>query len=312
MSYARKFNPRDTASAATALVADQSDGSGYVFSDAITLAVRTALATSRPLLVRGESGTGKSSLARAIATHLKWRRLERVISSRSEARELMWDIDHLRRLQDARDTKAVLGEPGQYVQPGILWWAFDAKSAERQYAYAGGKGPRYESQEDRKKKTPAVVLLDEIDKADPDLPNNLLVPLGSLKFLVEPTQEEVIAKADAAPLLVITSNDERELPAAFLRRCVELVIQPPEDPVLLEIGAKRYPKLSAARRKRVLELIHETKPATWQGRTRPVPAEYLDALRAVTELLAEKADVDKLLKDIAPLLIWKTSQNVRS
>lgn len=311
MSHAKQFHPRDTSPAGTGMVADQSDGSGYVFNDRIVLAVRTALATSRPLLVRGESGTGKSSLAAAIAAQLGWRKLERVISSRTEARELLWDIDHLRRLQDAHDTKAVLGEPGQYVQPGILWWAFNRDSAEKQYAYAGGKGPRYESEADRKKKAPAVVLLDEIDKADPDLPNNLLVPLGSLKFLVEPTQEWVSASADAIPLLVITSNDERELPAAFLRRCVELVIEPPEDDVLLRIGAKRFPKLSEARRKRVLELIHETRPEGWQGRSRPVPAEYLDALRAVSELLAEKADVDKLLREVTPLLIWKSSQNAR-
>ncbi len=311
MSYAKQFNPRDIAPAGTALVGDQSDGAGYVFSDAIVLAVRTALATSRALLVRGESGIGKSSLAAAIAAQLGWRKLERVISSRSEARELLWDIDHLRRLQDARAQNATLGEMGEYVQPGILWWAFDRESAEKQYAAAGKKGPRYESEEDRQKKKPAVVLLDEIDKADPDLPNNLLVPLGSLKFLVEPTQETVTAKAGAAPLLVITSNDERELPAAFLRRCVELVLEPPDDAVLLEIGAKRFPKLSEARRKRVLELMLETKPEKWQGRERPVPAEYLDALRAVSELLTAKEDVDKLLKEIAPLLIWKTSQNVR-
>jgi MoxR-like ATPase len=320
MSYTKLFDPKTLAAADANLVADQSDGRGYVFNDRIVLAVNTAMATGRPLLVRGDSGVGKSSLAAAIAAQLDsplvhWRKLDRVISSRTEARDLLWEVDHLRRLQDAHDIEKTLGEPGDYVQPGILWWAFDAESAEKQYARAGGKGPRFDgSLPGGEQAGPAVVLLDEIDKADPDLPNNLLVPIGSLKFHCEPTQEWVIAKPDAAPLLVITSNDERELPAAFLRRCVELVLELPSDQTLLEIGERRFPKLSGARRKRVLELIVGSKPKDWQGRATPVPAEYLDALRAVSRLTGEEADldIDALLESIAPLLVWKTSQNNRS
>lgn len=314
MNYTKLFNPGKTAAVDATLVADQSDGQGYVFTERIILAVNTAMATGRPLLVRGDSGTGKSSLAAAIAAQLGRRKLERVISSRTEARELLWEIDHLRRLQDAHDTKRVVGPPGDYVVPGILWWAFDRESAEKQYQRAGGTGPRYEgaTSQDKKKSEAAVVLLDEIDKADPDLPNNLLVPLGSLKFLVEPTQEWVIAKRDLAPLLVITSNDERELPAAFLRRCVELVIEAPGVDQLLQIGAHRFPKIKAARRKRVLEVILSSKPADWQGRDRPVPAEYLDALRAVANLgTDDDAETEALLADLSPLLVWKTSQNAR-
>jgi len=320
MSYKKLFNPGKPAAVDAALVADQSDGRGYVFNDRIVLAVNTAMATGRPLLVRGDSGIGKSSLAAAIAAQLRRPKLERVISSRTEARDLLWEIDHLRRLQDAHDTERVLGHTGDYVVPGILWWAFDRASAEKQYLRAGGTGPRYEgaAPATRKKNTQAegkgaVVLLDEIDKADPDLPNNLLVPLGSLKFLVEPTQEWVVAPAGAAPLMVITSNDERELPAAFLRRCVELVIDAPSNDELLVIGERRFPKIRAVRRKRVLELILDAKPSDWQGRDRPVPAEYLDALRAVANLGSESdTHVDELLKNLAPLIVWKASQNVRS
>ncbi|HYC88686.1 MAG TPA: AAA family ATPase [Thermoanaerobaculia bacterium] len=319
MKYTKLFNPGKPSAVDATLVADQSDGHGYVFSDRIVLAVNTAMATGRPLLVRGDSGTGKSSLAAAIATQLRRRKLERVISSRTEARDLLWEIDHLRRLQDAHDSQSKVGPPGDYAVPGILWWAFHRESAEKQYQRAGGTGPRYEgvAPQEKKKSAPqseaAVVLLDEIDKADPDLPNNLLVPLGSLKFLVEPTQEWVVAKPDAAPLLVITSNDERELPAAFLRRCVELVIEAPSNEQLLLIAERRFPKIKAARRKRVLDLILGSKPADWQGRDRPVPAEYLDALRAVANLDAESdADADELLTSLAPLLVWKASQNVRT
>jgi MoxR-like ATPase len=320
MSYTKLFNPGKPTSVDATLIADQSLGEGYVFTDLIVLAVNTALATGRPLLVRGDSGTGKSSLAAAIATTLHRRKLERVISSRTEARDLLWEVDHLRRLQDAHDTERVLGAPGDYVVPGILWWAFDAASAEAQYQRAGGSGPRYEGAaplEDKKKKEPpksnaVVVLLDEIDKADPDLPNNLLVPLGSLKFLVEPTQEWVKADPSAAPLLVITSNDERELPAAFLRRCVELYIEAPQADRLLAIGATRFPKIKESRRKRVLDVILGSRPDDWAGRDRPVPAEYLDALRAVANLETDSdTDLDELLKNLAPLLVWKKSQNAR-
>jgi MoxR-like ATPase len=314
MSYTKLFDPVNLDAADANLLGDQSDGRGYVFDDKIVLAVNTAMATGRALLVRGDSGVGKSSLAAAIAAQLGWRKLDRVISSRTEARDLLWEVDHLRRLQDAHDTDVVLGEPGDYVQPGILWWAFDALSAEAQYARAGGKGPRFDgSQPGQGKAGPAVVLLDEIDKADPDLPNNLLVPLGSLKFLSEPTQEWVAAKPETAPLLVITSNDERELPAAFLRRCIELVIELPLEPRLLEIGGRRFPQIPEARRKLVLQLILDSKPKDWLGRARPVPAEYLDALRAVARLNHEgpDADVEALLQSITPLLIWKPSQNTR-
>jgi MoxR-like ATPase len=318
MSYTKLFNPGKPAAVQATLVADQSDGYGYVFSERIILAVNTALATGRPLLVRGPSGTGKSSLAAAIAAQLGRLKLERVISSRTEARDLLWEIDHLRRLQDAHDSDTKVKPVGNYVQPGILWWAFHRNSAEAQYQLAGGTGPRYEGVAPGDKKTKAyatdatVVLLDEIDKADPDLPNNLLVPLGSLKFLVEPTQEWVIAKPDAAPLLVITSNDERELPAAFLRRCIELEIEVPPREQLLTIGERRFPKIKAATRKRVLDLILATRPDDWQGRDRPVPAEYLDALRAVDALDPQSdADFDDLFKQLMPLLIWKKSQNVR-
>lgn len=319
MSYTKLFDPKTLDAPSTNLVGDQSDGRGYVFNDKIVLAVNTALATGRPLLVRGDSGVGKSSLAAAIAAQLDtpaapWHKLDRVISSRTEARDLLWEVDHLRRLQDAHDSDAKIKEQGSYVQPGILWWAFDSVSAEKQYKEAGNNGPRYDgSKPGEAKKGRAVVLLDEIDKADPDLPNNLLVPIGSLKFLCEPTQEPVSANPDNAPLLVITSNDERELPAAFLRRCIELYIDLPDEDRLLDIGARRYAQLTKERRERVLQLILDSKPKDWQGRARPVPAEYLDALRAVATLTENKpdADVDELLKNIAPLLIWK-SQSARS
>ena len=157
----------------------------YVYTEEIILAVNVALATRRPLLVRGPSGSGKSSLARNIAQFKGWRYYDKVITSRTQARDLLWDIDLVRRLHDARFADQTLPEGlGPYVIPGVFWWAFDRESAGRH-----GTDPQHESDDER-----AVVLLDEIDKADPDVPNNLLVPLGSLEFIVDETGELVNAK----------------------------------------------------------------------------------------------------------------------
>ncbi|MEA2489251.1 MAG: hypothetical protein QOH21_1043 [Acidobacteriota bacterium] len=308
MNYKKIFNPRTLPTAAVGELGDRSDGARYVFNDEITLAVNVALATRRPLLVRGTTGCGKSSLAPSVAAHLKFRYLETVISSRTEAEHLLWHVDHLRRLRDAQANQlAVMDE---YVLPGVLWWALDPLSAEAQWKRAGG-GARYEQRTGvPPKKANAVVLLDEIDKADPDLPNNLLVPLGSLAFHVAATAAFIAADEHNAPLVVITSNDERDLPAAFLRRCVELKIEPPDAPALLTIAARHFPDLDSKLREKVLARIIETRPPDWKGRSLPVAAEYLDALRAADKLGAKKTE--SVLDDIARLVVWKPSQNVTS
>jgi MoxR-like ATPase len=312
MKYKKIFDPKPQQSAPGSEVADRSDGRVYVFDDDLTLAVNVALATRRPLLLRGATGTGKSSLAPAVAMHLRRRYLETVISSRTEAEHLLWHIDHLRRLRDAQANQ--LKPIAEYVMPGILWWALDPVSAEEQWKRAGG-GPRYERETGAKATTksaasrPAVVLLDEIDKADPDLPNNLLVPLGSLSFSVEPTGQPVSTEAEGAPLLIITSNDERDLPTAFLRRCIEHEIPPPKEDLLLKIAARHFPNLSGSLRKKALDTILDARPSDWRGRERPVPAEYLDALRAVEKLGSAK-NATAVLQEIATLVIWKPSGNV--
>src|SRR5687767_783409 len=230
MSYKKQFAPGDTVrltpeGAGQLSVGDQREGSVYVYSPEIVLAVNVALATRRPLLVRGPSGSGKSSLARNVANFLNWRYYETVISSRTQARDLLWEVDLLRRLNAAQAQDRVLGaDLAPYVTPGVLWWAFDRPGALRhgkavKAADSGQQAPK-EPGEQKHPAARAVVLIDEIDKADPDVPNNLLVPLGSLQFRVEETGALVETDAKRAPLVFITTNDERELPAAFLRRCV--------------------------------------------------------------------------------------------
>jgi MoxR-like ATPase len=194
----------------------------------IELAVNLALATGRPLLVRGVPGTGKSSLAASVAGKLGWRYYEHVVSSRTQARDLLWTFDTVQRLSDAQAHD--VGPDADYLTPGVLWWAFDTGSAA---AHSTKTDPAHPTTSDR-----AVVLIDEIDKADPDVPNDLLVPLGSLRF----DHAEITVKATQPPLVVITTNEERDLPRAFLRRCVSLELEPPNDLRLTEIARAHFPE----------------------------------------------------------------------
>jgi len=262
---------------------DRRDGGVYVYDDAIILAVRVALATGRPLLVRGPSGCGKSSLSRHAARVLRWRYYERVITSRTQAQELLWEVDHLRRLQDAQAGK-LRGGLERYIRPGVLWWAFARRSAAGQAVRsrstdrrAGRLDPNLGDDHER-----AVVLLDEIDKADPDVPNNLLVPLGSLQFQVEETGEVVRTTQLHAPLVIITTNNERELPAAFLRRCVELDLKGPKGARLLKIASEHFP---AAAEKDLKDVARRVQRALGgKNAEPPSPAELLDTIRAVEDL----------------------------
>jgi MoxR-like ATPase len=303
MSYKKIFSPKmvEKSKAATDGVGDQREGSVYVYTADIILAVNVALATRRPLLVRGQSGGGKSSLARSVANVLKFRYYETVISSRTQARDLQWEVDLLRRLHDAQ----MLGENfsadmKRYVTPGPLWWAFNRDSA---IALVGSKAePGYPQK--HKNAERAVVLLDEIDKADPDVPNNLLVPLGSLQFTVEETLQEVKTTEKRAPLVFITTNDERELPAAFLRRCVEVKLPDADDKRLLQIGKAHFPKLEAHLLKSVAEHMSQTVTAPGATAvTMPSPAEYLDTLRACDTLHIRPESSE--WKKVVQITLWK-------
>jgi MoxR-like ATPase len=300
MSYTKLFNPGAATKPRPRAegTGDRRDGLVYVYTPEIELAVNVALATRRPLLVRGPSGGGKSSLARHVSRVLGWRYYEKVISSRNQAQDLLWEIDHLRRLQDAQ-AKTLDPDLSHYIRPGILWWAFDEAGARRQAERMQGSGtpldPNLEGEHDR-----AVVLLDEIDKADPDVPNNLLVPLGSFEFQVEGLPEPVRTTPARAPLVFITTNDERDLPNAFLRRCVELVLRPPDRDRLIAIGGEHFPKVPTKRLEQIADIVlagAEGEKAT------PSAAEYLDTVRACQELKVQPGSPawDDLLK----VTVWK-------
>jgi MoxR-like ATPase len=282
---------------------DRRDGAVYFYSREnpdVVLAVNVALAAGRPLLVRGRSGCGKSSLAPHVARVLGWRYLERVITSRTQAQDLLWQVDHLRRLRDAQ--MRVLHPMAHYVRPGVLWEAFDPEGAARQtrVADAAAARPLAEVPEEREESLPAaapdedphaaeagpapraVVLLDEIDKADPDVPNNLLVALGSFFFTVEETGQRVETPPERAPLVVLTTNDERDLPEAFLRRCVELRLPDPTADTLTQAAALHFPDLPADHLEALAQQVLKSAGAV-------STAEFLDTVRACRRLEVDPA-----------------------
>lgn len=278
-------------------VGDRRDGSVYVYTSKLILAVRVAQATNRPLLIRGGPGNGKSSLARNVARCLGWRYYEAVITSRTQARDLLWEVDLLRRLNDANLTKKTVGEDlTPYIKPGVLWWAFDPASAKRRGQKESLSLPSVSEPEDPNladSSARAVVLIDEIDKADPDVPNNLLVPLGSLQFQVEETGAVIKTEAAQAPLVFITTNGERELPAAFLRRCIDVEIPSPDVDRLIEIGKAHNLGQSDDSLRKIAETIQQgTQMKQGKQPLQVGVAEFLDAVKACTDLELQPGSAD--------------------
>jgi len=210
----------------------------HVFDRRTAEAIRAALASGRPLLVRGEPGTGKSQLARAAAKVLGRKFLSHVVDGHTEIQDLWYRFDAVSRLGNAQ-VLSITGEgkdidkeldPQKYLSPGILWWAFD-------WATASGhecSHPQFVPDENDpgKAENGVVLLLDEIDKADADLPNSLLETLDNGKFTVPWIKKTVgVAGGDGStfPLVVITTNEDRQLPGAFVRRCLVLELGVPKN-----------------------------------------------------------------------------------
>lgn len=288
--------PAEAGVAAPGAAPDRRDGAVYVLTEDLVIALDVALATGRPLLLRGVPGSGKSSLASFVARNLGWRYYEHVITSRTRARDLLYTYDTVRRLADA--TGRAADDPKlrdhDYVEPGVLWWTFNRATARHRGDPDGTSRAEEPFATVNKDRRPdgAVVLLDEIDKADPDVPNGLLVPLGSTEFQVAETGTPVKlvptaeGYAGAPYLVIITTNEERELAPAFLRRCIVHELPRPDGPRLVEIGRRHLTqagiavtpgdeKLLAALAARLEQLAAQ---ARGSGRRSPSTAEYLDAL----------------------------------
>ena len=278
----------------------------HLFDRESELAVRTALASRRPLLIRGEPGTGKSQMARAVAK--VWDRLfvSVVVNARTESQDLMWNFDAVARLGEAQaGHNPDRLEPKHYLSPGPLWWAFDYTSAAKQYKVCRYRQLEPDKPDQWTVDQGCVVLIDEIDKADAELPNGLLEILGNGAFSVPYTNEKIGLIGSQTPLVVVTTNEERELPAAFVRRCMVLQLKLPEDKAdlvdwLVTRGGHHFPddELSQSVLEKTAESLWEDRGnAIRLGMSPPGQAEYIDLLRALKELASDEAARLKLLDE---------------
>lgn len=305
--------------------------STHCFDQRSVWAIQAALAAGRPLLVRGEPGLGKSQLARAAAEILKVPFLSQVINARSDANELLYSYDAVSRLAQAQ----VLGsatsdkkweeqlEEKRFILPGILWWAFDWLGAREQANRFCRKveSPRQPPKWNEGKG--CVVLIDEIDKADSDFPNGLLESLGNTGFLVPQAECSVSMKADAhPPLVVVTTNEERELPTPFLRRCLVLQMRFPstrseQTQFLIERGRAHFTTAQVSDKvceEAARQLLDDREAAQGSGLAKAGAAEYLDLLRALVKL-AKGRDKDKdqlkRLEEIREFVLRKNPEEAR-
>jgi MoxR-like ATPase len=284
----------------------------HVFEQPSVDAINTALAARRPLLVRGEPGVGKSQLARAAAHVLGRAFISFVVDSRTESRDLLWHFDAVQRLADAQicgqmyksfeDAQRQLSEE-KYIRPGPLWWAFDWEGATR---HAANTRVAHHKPEKWQPKDGCVLLIDEIDKGESDVPNGLLEALGSHEITV-PCGDPVVV-TNAPPLVIVTTNAERMLPDAILRRCLVLPLTLPADrkELIDKLAARGRAHFKPADDKvlrRTAELLATDRAEAQAAHVTPLPgqAEYLDLVRAVTEIkpetVAEQLAVLDQIKD---------------
>lgn len=276
----------------------------HVFEEQSVLAIQAALAAGRPLLVRGEPGMGKSQLARATAFVLKRAFITEVVHARTESQDLLWHFDAVGRLGEAQALAALGGtqniserlDPRRFLSPGPLWWVLNWESAEKQFKQCSHHRRRPQVPGDNwEVQQGCVLLIDEIDKADADVPNGLLDTLANGSFSVPYLDESIgLAKQTEAPLVIITTNEERELPAAFLRRCLVLSMALPKQQDgfiewMLKRGQAHFKNHCSVEvcEQAAQQLWQDRQVAQQQGLSVPGQAEYLDLLRAVSGMTVD-------------------------
>ena len=286
----------------------------HQFDERSIKAVNAAIAAKRPLLVRGEPGVGKTQLAAAVAVELRRGYLAFTVDSRTESRDLLYRFDAVTRLADAQVLGHTHCSPEEirkelaverFLRPGPLWWAFDWKSiddsqldSDTPFALEHNETMRSSK---HLEKNGWLVLIDEIDKAETDVPNGLLEALGMSQF--RPLgRSKPVTVAGPAPLVVITTNEERVLPDAFIRRCMVLHLELPrtDDGLkshLIKRGHAHFGKrVENDVLTRAADLLLSDRKAAIRKQLNPLPgqAEFLDLIRAVIDLAAQDSSMSQL------------------
>ncbi|NDH60058.1 MAG: MoxR family ATPase [Alphaproteobacteria bacterium] len=258
----------------------------YVASDDLRVAVNAAIALQRPLLIKGEPGTGKTVLAHEVAKALKSPIIEWHIKSTTKAQQGLYEYDAVSRLRDSQLGDERVKDIGNYIKKGKLWEGFT--STER-----------------------PILLIDEIDKADIEFPNDLLLELDRMEFYVYETQQ--VIKAEQRPIVMITSNNEKELPDAFLRRCFFHYIRFPDRETMTQIVDVHFPDLQRNLLREALNVFYDIREVPGLKK-KPSTSELLDWLKLLmVEDMSPDALRSKDSKQLIPPLhgaLLKNEQDV--
>jgi len=257
----------------------------YVASDDLAVAVNAAITLERPLLVKGEPGTGKTELAHQVASAIGMPIIEWHVKSTTRAQQGLYEYDAVSRLRDSQLGDDRVGDVASYIRRGKLWEAFEARER-------------------------VVLLIDEIDKADIEFPNDLLQELDRMEFHVYETGETV--RAENRPVVIITSNNEKELPDAFLRRCFFHYIRFPEIDTLKAIVDVHYPGIKERLLTTALTQFYEIRD-TPGLKKKPSTSEVLDWLKLILAEDLNPEDLRREATDALPKLhgaLLKNEQDV--
>src|SRR3990167_5426855 len=258
----------------------------YVATEDLQMAVNAAIALQKPLLIKGEPGTGKTMLAEQLAQALGMRLIQWHIKSTTKAQQGLYEYDAVSRLRDSQLGDDRVHDIKNYIVKGKLWEAFDADER-------------------------VVLLIDEIDKADIEFPNDLLLEIDKMEFFVYETQERVVAKQ--RPIVIITSNNEKELPDAFLRRCFFHYINFPDAETMKQIVDVHYPNLKTSLLKEALDVFFDVRKVPGIKK-KPSTSELIDWLKLLmadelSETLLRERDPTKVIPPLYGALL-KNEQDV--